>query len=333
MANTCLTELIFVPDGCNSPAADQTSLADLQGFDIYEADNITTSTDNSGVDVMNKAVNRAAGKITREFRSYLDGRGTFNSTLGKGTVGYFDKNQESDQANTGFYRGVEIEVNTYPYVKLTIGTCQAFLKQPGATNLWVIDLLQGKIVDTISFTAVANEIVNVEVNKTYYSNGQEMHYLIALDGDLDAVETYINPIGRCDSSTRGNVGPFLFVNSAKLDKSGNLNDRQLNGRGYTGGLSINMHLDCDDAGWMCQYRSRLSGAMLYATGVELMDELLFSKRVNSTTTIDIEDAQDRRNLYAQYYKNEMDNLLKNLAIKDDACYSCVQRIANRVSIP
>jgi len=57
-----------------------------------------------------------------------------------------------------------------------------------------------------------------------------------------------------------------------------------------------MHIDCDDAGWICQFRSRLGGAMLYATGVELMDEVLFSKRLNSTTTISVEDAQDRRNL-------------------------------------
>jgi len=98
---------------------------------------------------MNKAVNRAAGKITREFRSYFRWPRYIQFNLwAKVQLVILTRIKSQIRPIPGFYRGVEIEVNTYPYVKLTIGTCQAFLKQSGATNLWVIDLLQGKIVDT-----------------------------------------------------------------------------------------------------------------------------------------------------------------------------------------
>jgi len=168
---------------------------------------------------MAKARNRASDKITREFRAYLDGRGTFNSTLAKGTAGYFDQNQIVDAAGSGVYRGIEIQSNSYPYTKLTINSVQVILDYSGATNVYIIDLLQGRLVDTIPFTAVAGEITTVNIRKTYSSNGQELHYLVALDGDLDSFDTYINPIGSCDRNNSGVIGYFLYVNAVETSKN------------------------------------------------------------------------------------------------------------------
>ena len=88
MPTTCLTDLIFVPDGCTALPSGKTSLSQLPGFDINHADYLNDSQQLSGYEVMQDAVNRASDKIVSDFRSHMDIKGRFASIVDKGTIGF-----------------------------------------------------------------------------------------------------------------------------------------------------------------------------------------------------------------------------------------------------
>ena len=336
MPTTCLTDLIFVPDGCTSTPSNKVSLATLPGFDLYQADYVSDAQQSSGYDVMTAAVERAGDKIVSDFRSFMDIKGRFNSVVDKGTIGYFDENKVNDAAKVGKYAGVEILVSDYPYLKFNLNSVSIFFAGAVTDNIYVIDVIQGTIIDTIPFTSVAGQITEVLINKSYPTNGQDLHLMIAVDAGLSAAfDTWINPTS-CASCTKGRRSRFsdlLFTRAVETSKTGSLTDTNLVGIGYTHGVSLNYSIECDDNTWMCQFSNRLRRAMLYASGVELMDEILFSDRLNNVTTINKEDANEKRSLYVQYYNTEMQTLLTNLRLPNDRCYTCTPMVVNRVNIP
>jgi hypothetical protein len=336
MPTTCLTDLIFVPDGCTALPSGKTSLSQLPGFDINHADYLNDSQQLSGFEVMQDAVNRASDKIVSDFRSHMDIKGRFASVVDKGTIGFYDENKVTDAVKAGQYAGLEILVSDYPYLKFNLNSVSVFFASGITDNLYIIDVIQGRIIDTIPFTSVAGQITNVLINKTYPTNGQDLHLMVAVDAGLSvAFDTWINPTNcaSCSKGRRSRFSDLLFTRAVKTSKTGSLTDTALVGIGYTHGVSLNYSIECDDNTWLCQFSNRLRRAMLYASGVELMDEVLFSDRLNNVTTINKEDANEKRSLYVQYYNIELQQLLANLRLPNDRCYSCTPMVVNRVNIP
>ena len=131
-------------------------------------------------------------------------------------------------------------------------------------------IFQGTIIDTIPFTSVAGQITDVLINKSYPTNGQDLHLMVAVDAGLSAAfDTWINPTA-CASCTKGRRSRFsdlLFTRAVETSKTGSLTDTNLVGIGYTHGVSLNYSIECDDSTWMCQFSNRLRRAMLYAAGL------------------------------------------------------------------
>jgi hypothetical protein len=194
MPTACLTDLIFVPDGCTALPSGKTSLSQLPGFDINHADYLNDSQQLSGYEVMQDAVNRASDKIVSDFRSHMDIKGRFASIVDKGTIGFYDENKVTDAVKAGQYAGLEILVSDYPYLKFNLNSVSVFFASAITDNLYIIDVIQGAIIDTIPFTSVAGQITNVLINKTYPTNGQDLHLMVAVDAGLSvAYDTWINP--------------------------------------------------------------------------------------------------------------------------------------------
>lgn len=69
----------------------------------------------------------------------------------------------------------------------------------------------------------------------------------------------------------------------------------------------------------CEYDDLLATSLWYLLGRELMDELIYSDRVNRYTTIDKEQARELRDHYQITYEEELKAALQGINVEQSDC--------------
>ena len=69
----------------------------------------------------------------------------------------------------------------------------------------------------------------------------------------------------------------------------------------------------------CEYRDLLATSIRYLLGRELMDELIYSTRINRYTTIDREEAKELRDHYQVAFEQELKYALQGINVEASDC--------------
>ena len=101
----------------------------------------------------------------------------------------------------------------------------------------------------------------------------------------------------------------------------------------TKGIKAEVSIRCAYESIICANIDIYADAYLYALGIELMRERLYSDRVNRFTTIDRKKAQELIELFTQDYTDFLQTANNTVSLKDDACVECIETSSYKYMMP
>ncbi len=210
-----------------------------------------------------------------------------------------------------FERGLRITQNNIesPFSCVFIESIYIKTKTGINTDIFIKDKL-GNILNTINVTIVANQLLIVPVNLCIF----ESEVFIVMDDTV--IETFQSDCfnGPCCGSLR--ASKFFSVSG--------WDGQSCSRQGY--GLSVKAGIKCNIASLMCDVLPLIPNAILYQTGIEIVEELLASKRLSITTLSAQDWAEGIRQSWEAKVNEELDILtptfLDGLKAKDMHCVTC-----------
>ena len=330
----CLTKLIGIWDQCGKKTAGVKYINDLPGFELSMADYLSSQEKQTGLEVMQGCISNAADELEVELRSFVDARIRLGSVVGNATVGFYDQNKVLKPADSGYLGGVQLELGNQHYLGVYIKSINIFTDNTYTNqDLFIYDLTQGKLLDTIVFSSIAGEYSEITIDKLYKSNGQNLNLFICYDaGTSYKTDVILGGCGHCGWQKYLMDG-YLYARSAKLLATNPAIQNNLESSTHSYGLSINYQLICDSGNFICTLASRLKMAMFYKAGIAWCDEIIYGKRLNSLTTVQKPDAEKLKFDYLAKYEGAMNTVLQNISLPNDICFQCESTISVKTIIP
>lgn len=333
----CLNNLVGIRTSCGDQVASDSGLylQDLPFINLKTADSIVTDQD-SGFALMQQKLNIAQNYLVNDIRSRMMPYFKVHSVVDNEIAGYTLDNM-TEVAGTGNYTGIQLKVFEYPYLSVYLSSLSLFTNYTGDIEVKIFDLMQSKLLDTITVSAVANEIVQVNIHKEYQTNGQILNLFVGYDTTgIGSYQTNIFGPGfigysNCRGCTRrrDTLNGYLYVYQKSLPLNTQAIQQNLIPSNGTGGLSLTYSLSCSVERWICQNRNGFAMALLHRAGMEILKEFSMSSRVNSLTTLRKDEVANLEQYFEAEYNKSMDNVLKNLRLPSDICIKCQKQLKTR----
>ena len=338
LLENCWSNLIGIKSGCDDGTPESNYyIEDLPEIGDKLAAAVMKEDDESISTFLRGRINFAKKKLIDKIRSKIAPNMQVLSSLDTDTIGVYRKNQDIEPAIAGKYWGIRVRYNTYPYLKFNLHRIGILLDANTTANVKIFNVLTGKQEGTdIQITAIANEVTYVEVNQEYYSQGQELDLFIAVDsatGNAYKADLHRNFLfgscGRCDGySTR-----FTRFTAVESDNPGTPIESNLKGINHTGGLTLDYATSCSVESYICNQGANLALPLLYASGIEILREAMYSSNINSVVNIQANINKALRKELEDQFDESLSNYLENWVPPNDICFSCDPRVGLKVVLP
>lgn len=330
----CFNNLVGIRTDCGDQVVSDSGyyLQDLPFINLKVADSIVTTQD-SGYALMQEKLNIAGNYLISDVRTRMLPYFKNRSIIDNQILGYHMDNMNVIPAEEKL-KGIQLKIVQYPFLSVYLSSLSLFVGITGEVDVFVYDLTQSKLLDTITVEAIENEIVQVNIHKEYQTNGQVLNLFICYDAtDVPSYQTttfnqvYGGNRGCRGCGTRKNIAnEYVYAYAKEIPLETQVIQNNLQESGDTGGLSITYSLSCSLDRWVCQNRNAFGFALLQRAGVEILRELAMSNRINSIVTLQKDAAAALQVDMMNDYNVAMDNALKNVDIPNDVCFSCRNRI-------
>jgi len=339
VALSCLTNLVGVR-GCGAGTYLR-YVNDLTGINVPDFDKAISVEKQSASAALQDLIEVAKDEIIQEFNTHLAGKYQLKSFVESGTVGYYYDNKELQSIQSGVLTGYEVRIDQIPYLSFYLSSVKLFVNYSGTVNVLVYDLIQGKLLDTIEVTAVAGEIVSVNVDKEYFTSKQRLRLFIGYLSEHQSYKTsYTNPYSleaeNCNTcSGKGYSDSYIYFRAAQISNSASKIAENLSSNTTSGGagLSLNYSLQCSFGEYLCSVRNLLSMPVWYKAGQLIMRELKHSRRLTGVVTVYGNNHDELMKEYEANYNKHMSNLLLNSNIPNSICFSCTPKVKSVVNLP
>jgi len=301
-----------------------------------------------GYKLVQDKIEFAKAQLTHDLLSNLQGCMAYDTVIDNDIVGYWDDfNANTIQAASAKYKGVQVTINRYPYMEFYLQKLTVFFNTAVTDNIYVYDLIENRVIDTIAFTSVANQKTEIDVNTSYKTNKQRLNLLFYYDASLTGnYKTYVNK-KRSSCKGCGNKTGYVQLYGAELDNTLSINQTNIERGGFTHGLNFTYSLNCTIEPFICSIRNLVQFPWFYKVAAELMKEAYYNPdRVNSYVTI---SRSDHKELW-QEYENEYQVLMfggfnaegtkkikqgffDRLVLPSDICFKKRSQIFKRTIIP
>lgn len=331
----CFENLIGIKTECGTYPASGSGfyLQDLPMINLKLATSVNDG-EESGYDWLKSKLDFATETLASDVRTRMAPYFLQNSVLENMQAGFYRDNQQLNAGQSGMYKGIQIRVSEYPYLNVYLSSLSMYCDFTGEVPIKVIDLVQAKIIDTITIDAVAGEIVTIPIHKEYQNNGQYLNLFIGYDSS--SIDSYTSSIysmpgryiGGCLDCRPGFSfrNKWVAVYSRSLSTDGPFLMNNLSGINECGGLSLTISLSCSLNKWLCQMRNTLALSLLYKAGIEILKEAQVTPRFNSLIALSKDKFESLMLDYETNYATAMDNVFKNLRLPDDVCFKCNAKV-------
>lgn len=337
---SCLDNLIGIRGECGTPTTPSSGIyvQDIPFINIKTADAGINEEMVSGFELIQEKMAFAKKLIVDDVRNFFAPKIKMDSVIENETIGYFRDNLELIASEPGYYKGINIRVDQYPYLEFYLSSVTLHLDAAVTTNIYIMDLISGTILDTISITTVANVPTEKIINKSYRTGKQRMNLFICYDsGVAGSYATFITQgtgSGECAScGTSKYSNQYVKAYPKKLSTSASKIFDNLEGVSDTGGMSLAYSLNCVIEPYLCTVANQIALPVLYKGASELMKELKYSRRLNSIVIVHSKDIDALQIEYENEYQTRMQRFLSSARLPNDICFSCVSRISTSVRIP
>lgn len=323
----CLENVISVKNNCSdvTPSSGIYLNTFLPGMSIQEIGAGINAEQESAYQFIQDQITNAGLLINSEIRSKFAHKFKGTSVIANAVTGYFQDNQNLVTSQPTYLVGKQFEVDEYPFMELFISKVGLQINYTGTKSVFVYDLIQNKLLDTISVTCVAGQISYADVYKTYPSNGQKLNLFVCWLADQDYYRTDLTTGGDC-SSCSGHTysNRYLSISVSKVLSASAKLDQNTSSLDYDG-LTVSYSLSCSFEPFICSIKNSLAIALAYKTGALIMEQMRYSKRNNSIISVFGGDYSELAQLYSDKYQFEMEEILKNMRLPNDICFECKKR--------
>lgn len=324
----CFDNLVGIRTECGEQVASDSGLyiQDLPYINIKTANAVIQNQDD-WEEVLQDKIDIAGNYLINDVKSKLAPVFLQKSVIQNQIAGYYQDNKTTSSGIAGTLKGIQLRVWEYPYLDLFISSISIFTDRTGVIPILVYDLIQGKLLDTINITGVAGEIVQVDVNKTYRTNGQAMNLFFGYDSTgINNYTTYLytQGIAGCRTCPRPNSwgNKYVWMYAKSLPTSAIKVQNSLQSINDTGGLSLVFSLQCSVDKFICQMKNSFAFALMHRAGMEILREVKMSTRMNNIVMLKKDEVDELMGYFETTYNQSMDNILKNLRLPKDICFNC-----------
>jgi len=333
----CLSNKVSWWDGCGD-RPNLLLLNDLTGFHLAMADFVTFQDPErqTATDIFNSAIRNGCDKVEQDVRAYLQPKMTFVESFGNKILGTVSENKKERNPDSYNY-GIQVQLFRSPYFLFHLNSVYFFPKTSGTGNIKVYNTLTGTVLDTIAVTFTGAQINLFQIDKAYTFDEQAVNISIVLIPDAPTV-VYDVQLWRvnqnCGSCHEGRyVNEYLFANKVKILPSAQPIDQNFLSAQHTGGIYINYNLVCDISDFICGMSIALKTAVWYQSGIKIMDEILFTDRLNSLTTINADKAKELKEMYEFEYSKIMERVVNSSNVPKSPCFHCNPTVRVATVIP
>lgn len=322
----CLENVISIKNNCSdvTPSSGIYLNTFLPGMSIQEIGAGINAEQESAYQFIQDQITNAGLLISASIRSHFAPRFKGTSVIENSVTGYFQDNHNTVTSQPTYLVGKKILVDNYPFMELFISKVALQIAYTGNKDVFVYDLIQDKLLDTITVSCVSGEISYADVYKKYSTNGQRLHLFIGWLADQNYYRTDLSSGGCSSCSGHTYSNRYLSISVSKVLNSAAKLDQNTDSLDYDG-LSISYSLSCSFEPFICSIKNSLAIPLAYKTGELIMEQMRYSKRNNSIISVFGADYSELANLYSDKYQFLMEDLLKNMRIPDDICFECRQR--------
>lgn len=334
----CLDDIVGVKGCGDSPTG--VYVQQLPGITISDYDKAISVEHKAAYPALQEKVTFAAKYVAESIRSQLANKYELKSFIENSVLGYYYDDKPVVEAQTGYLTGYQIRIDSTPYLKFYIPNLSLFANTTGNVSVFVYDLIQGKLLDTITVAAVAGQIVTVNVEKEYYTNKQRLNLFIGYASTFESYRTsyYQNQTGWganewCNCCFSGGATSNIYFRPAKiLIASAKLNTN-VEGMSYGAGLSLGYSLQCSFDEYLCNAKNQIAFPVLYKAGAMIMQEMRYSKRFSGVITNFQAEHGELELAYDAEYNKLMRDLMHNMVIPESTCFSCNKQTRSVVNLP
>jgi len=337
---SCLDNLVGVR-GCGSTAK-EFYVNDLTGINIPDFDKAINIEHKNASAALQDIVSFATKYVDRTISNGLGTKYQLKSFIENNVLGYYYEDKELIPAQATYLTGYEIKIDSTPYLNLFLQGVNLFVDHTGDVPIYVYDLIQGKLLDTITISAVAGEIVSLgDLDLSYPTNKQRLHLFIGYASTFESYKTsYISPFVNmainedCNNNCSGTYrNGYIYFRAAKILASQPKTNAYLEGNNYGSGLSVNYSLQCSFTEVLCNARNMLAMPILYKAGELIMKELKHSKRLTGVVTIYTKNHDELMKEYQMEYNSQIEDFLLNMVVPDSVCFHCTPSVRTKTAFP
>lgn len=335
---SCFQDIVSIKGGCGDIASTSGLYANQVDITPDFIGEIITKNYKDAKDFFDQKKEFVISNVVEEVITACSFKLRTPTLLNEFRVGQFQDNLKM-VAGDGALKGINIDLcNSESYLNVFVNEISLQLDYTGNVDVLVYDLMQDKLLDTITIACVAGEVSTVYPSKEYYSAKRKLNLAFVYDSTgIGANTTYLtgsgcSTCGTINSTVSNSVASF---NAVKIDAGAQKIKSNLKTSGETGGMSIVHSVQCNRYAWLCQFSNMLALPILYRLGEEIMNfaiNISPNDRVNTTTTLNKEELENRRAFYASKYTQALNNLISNIKTPDDSrCFECKEAIRHTIS--
>jgi hypothetical protein len=325
----CFDDLISIKGNCTDVTP--TSGFYLDDIDLYrgEVEKFIQEPYNDVDSFVADKISFATKTVARTIHSQYEQNYLSRTILNGERIGFPTDNLQLKTGSNNL-RGIEIELCNYDsFVDFYLSDLSLFIDTSGAVNVFVYDLIQNKLLDTIPVTAVAGNITTVYPHKRYHSDRKRLHLFIGYNST--GINSYYTTVqnGSCYSCKNQNkINNWLSVNGADVPVASTKIESNLTSVDHTSGILLNYSLECNHEDWLCTNARSLAMPILFRTAADIMSyAIMTTERFNSRTNIDVNELKAKRDYYEANYKSHLESIASRMLLPSDRiCFICNDRV-------
>lgn len=328
----CLVNKVGFWDGCgNKPSS--LLLNNLRGFDISFPDFVTNEQKKTASELLQSCIDNGAQRVEDEFKTFMSPNQNVINSFSLSTVGEPTNNQKIRPQDGNIY-GLKLNLCRATFIGIQLNSVFVYPKDSGAGFVRIWNLLNGSLFLEIPTTFIGGEINQISVDRLFTFDTNAVNLAVTFETDVDVydVQPYQRTCTSCPCEGRY-FNDYLFANAVKFSSGSTKIDSNAKGANHTGGMFLNYNLVCDASDLICSASSALKVAVWYAAGSAAMDEILFSKRLNSITTVHKESAKELKDIYEAEYSKYMTQITGSISIPRNPCFVCETQVKQTTQIP
>lgn len=272
----------------------------------------------------------AVEQVITDMLTHMPSSAKGTTGLETGNIGFESETREVI-TQTG-WKGIKIDFyNNSDYLKFVISRVRLYADFTGDKDIKVYNLNTGQEVASVTVSAVAGQIVEVNTDIEVPSGRANLRLFVGYDTAGDSAYKVQTTQNGCRSCRGSRTSAYVLNSAATI--SAPFTAASVSSANDTGGLMIDYNVECDNRSYLCQVRGHLGMPILYKTAMQVLEYGARSGGQFSEQKMMNAENNEARYIQAQEkYESELSKALKHMRMPVGRCFYCdtVTEVVNRL---